>query len=80
MGLENSVKLILEGQNRLEEMVCQMSKEQNDLKELAGNLLENQARMSEELRKLVFKQDNDDIRLLNVNKIFFFTINSIYLC
>jgi hypothetical protein len=70
MGLENSVKLILEGQNRLEGMVCQMSKEQNDLKELAGNLLENQARMSEELRKLVFKQDNNEIQLLNVNKFF----------
>ena len=80
MGLENSIKLILEGQNRLEGMVCQMLKEQNDLKELAGNLLENQARMSEELRKLVFKQDNDEIWLLNVNKFFFFTINSIYLC
>lgn len=70
MGLKNSVKLILEGQNRLEGMVCQMSKEQNDLKELAGNLLENQARMSEELRKLVFKQDNNEIQLLNVNKFF----------
>lgn len=70
MGLENSVKLILEGQNRLEGMVCQMSKEQNDLKELAGNLLENQARMSEELRKLVFKQDNNEILLLDVNKFF----------
>lgn len=70
MGLENSVKLILEGQNRLEGMVCQMSKEQNDLKELAGNLLENQARMSEELRKLVFKQDNNEIQLLDVNKFF----------
>lgn len=55
-----------------------MSKEQNDLKELAGNLLENQARMDEELRKLIFNQENNEVGLLTVNK-FYFSYNVRYL-
>jgi hypothetical protein len=48
-----------------------MLKEQSDLKEFSSNLLENQARMDEELRKLVFNQEDDEISLLNVNKFYF---------
>jgi hypothetical protein len=48
-----------------------MLKEQSDLKEFSGNLLVNQARMDEELRKLIFNQENDEISLLSVNKFYF---------
>ena len=69
--MENSAKLILASQDRLEKLVGHVSIEQSNLKELVSDLLENQKSMEVEFKRLSFQQEYEEISFLNVDKFYF---------